>query len=154
MRDARTLQLPRVLEASPDPVTVWMVVNDLNAATDLAEYERDFDLLLRDLAARTNARVIVANCPDLTRVPAYIQMGIPAVLLRHETARWNELIARVVQRYPDRVVRADAFNRSAEIDYASGVLSTDDFHPSTQGHAIIADVFWQFGVAHCLFAPG
>ncbi len=153
MRDALTRQLPRVLDASPDLVTVWMVVNDLNAATDLAEYERDFDLLLRDLTARTNARVMVANCPDLTRVPAYIEMGIPADLLRLETARWNELIAGVVQRYPGRVVLADAFNRSAEIEYAAGVLSTDDFHPSTQGHAIIAEMFWQFGVAHRLFAP-
>src|SRR5688500_18339495 len=98
LADAVKGQLPKALDAKPELVTVWNVVNDLNANVDLALYERDLDRLVRDLTTRTPARVLVANCPDLGRVPAYTKLGIPPDELRREVARWNQVIARVAQK--------------------------------------------------------
>lgn len=146
-------QLARAVESKPDFVTVWNVVNDLNANVDLAAYERDLDKVLGDLVSKTQARVLVGNCPDLTRVPVYAKLGIPADQLRQEVTRWNAVIARVVGRYPNRGYLVDLYARSGELDFDPGLVSLDDFHPSARGYARLADVFWEFAIAARLFPP-
>ncbi len=152
LADAVQKELPRAIEAKPDLATVWNVVNDLNANVDLAAYERDCDRLLGDLAKATPARVLVGNCPDLGRVPAYAKLGIPADALRAEVAKWNAVIARVVDRYPNRVYLVDLYARSTDVDF-DGLVSVDDFHPSAKGYGGLADVFWDFATAARLFPP-
>ena len=61
--------LPVALDAQPDVVTVWLAVNDFNARVSLDQYERDLDRLLGALAEAQPRRILVANLPDLTRVP-------------------------------------------------------------------------------------
>jgi lysophospholipase L1-like esterase len=146
-------QLPKAIEAKPDLVTVWNVVNDLNANVDIAAYERDLDRLLRELTTRTNAQVLVGNVPDLARVPAYTSLGIPPEELRKEARRWNELIARVAQKYPGRVSVVDLYARSAEMEIDATLVAGDDFHPSAKGYTRLADVFWEHMVARRLVAP-
>jgi acyl-CoA thioesterase-1 len=150
--DAVQKQLPRALEANPELVTVWNVVNDLNANVDVALYERDLDRLIRDLTVRTPARVLIGNCPDLGRVPAYTKLGIPADDLRREVARWNQIIARVAQKYPARAYVVDLYARSAEVEIDETMVAGDDFHPSAKGYSKLADVFWEFMVANRLVA--
>jgi lysophospholipase L1-like esterase len=145
-------QLPRAIEARPDLVTIWNVVNDLNANVDMAAYERDFDRLLRELTSRTGARVLVGNVPDLAKVPAYASLGIPPDELRKEAALWNRLIARVAEKYPGRVYVVDLYARSGEIELDQTMVAGDDFHPSSKGYARLADVFWESMVANRLVA--
>jgi acyl-CoA thioesterase-1 len=152
LADAVKKELPKALEAKPDLATVWNVVNDLNANVDLAAYERDCDKLLGDLAKATAARVLVGNCPDLGRVPAYAKLGIPADTLRAEVAKWNAVIARVVAKYPNRAYLVDLYARSTDLDF-DGLVSVDDFHPSAKGYSRLADVFWDFATAARLFPP-
>ena len=152
LADAVQVQLPKALDAKPDLVTVWNVVNDLNANVDLVLYERDMDRLVRDLTGRTTARVLVGNCPDLGRVPAYTKMGIPADELRREATRWNQAIARVVQKYPGRAFLVDLYARSEEVEIDETMVAGDDFHPSAKGYAKLAEVFWQFMVVNRLVA--
>jgi lysophospholipase L1-like esterase len=150
--DAVARELPKALEAKPDLATVWNVVNDLNANVDLAAYEKDLDRMLGDLTSKTAARVLIGNCPDLARVPAYQKLGIPPDMLRSEVSRWNVSIARVVSKYPNRVYLVDLFARSGEIDVDPNLVAGDDFHPSASGYARLADVFWDFAVASHLVA--
>ena len=145
-------ELPRAVEARPDLVTIWNVVNDLNANVDLAAYERDLDRLLGELVARTPARIAIGNCPDLARVPAYAKAGIPPDALRQEVGRWNAVIARATARQPGRVYLVDLYARSTEIDVDPSLVAGDDFHPSASGYANIAEVFWDFLVANRLVA--
>jgi lysophospholipase L1-like esterase len=145
-------ELPKAVEARPDLVTVWNVVNDLNANVDLAAYERDLDRLLGELAARTSARVAIGNCPDLARVPAYVRAGIPPDALRQEVGRWNVVIARATARHPGRAYLVDLYARSNEIDVDPDLVAGDDFHPSAKGYSAIAEVFWDFMVANRLVA--
>jgi acyl-CoA thioesterase-1 len=153
LSDAVEKELPRAVEAKPDFVTVWNVVNDLNANVDLAAYERDLDRLLGELTSKTSARIMVGNCPDLTRVPAYAKLGIPPEQLRAEVARWNVAIARAVGKHPNRVYLVDLYARSGELDFDPGLVSLDDFHPSARGYARLAEVFWEFAVTFRLFPP-
>lgn len=152
LSDALAKELPRALETKPDLVTVWNVVNDLNAAVDLVAYERDMDRLLGELVGKTPARVLVGNCPDLARVPAYIRAGIPAEALRQEVGRWNASIVRATGRHPARVHLVDLYARSGEIDVDSNLVAGDDFHPSARGYTKIAEVFWEAMVANRLSA--
>ncbi|HEV8634003.1 MAG TPA: SGNH/GDSL hydrolase family protein [Chloroflexota bacterium] len=153
LSEAVQLQLPKAIEARPDLVTVWNVVNDLNANVDMAAYERDLDRLLRELTNKTGARVLVGNVPDLAGVPAYTKLGIPPDELRKEAARWNQVIARTAQKYPGRVYVVDLYARSAEIEIDQTLVAGDDFHPSAGGYARLADVFWEHMVASRLVAP-
>jgi acyl-CoA thioesterase-1 len=152
LADAVQGQLPKALEAKPELVTVWNVVNDLNANVDLSLYERDLDRLVRDLTSRTPARVLVGNCPDLGRVPAYTKLGIPPEELRREVARWNQVIARVAQKYPAGAYVVDLYARSAEVEIDETMVAGDDFHPSAKGYSRLAAVFWEFMVANRLVA--
>ncbi|HEY3083582.1 MAG TPA: GDSL-type esterase/lipase family protein [Chloroflexota bacterium] len=153
LSEAVQAQLPKAIEARPDLVTVWNVVNDLNANVDIAAYERDLDRLLRELTGKTGAQILIGNVPDLARVPAYTNLGIPPEELRKEAARWNQLIARVAQKYPGRVYVVDLYARSAEIEIDEKLVALDDFHPSAKGYAKLADVFWEHMVAYRLVAP-
>jgi acyl-CoA thioesterase-1 len=146
-------ELPKAVAAKPDLVTVWNVVNDLNGNVDLGVYERALDRLLGDLTTKTPARVLVGNCPDLTRVPVYAKLGIPPEQLRAEVARWNAAIARSVGKHPTRVYLVDLYARSGELDFDPGLVSLDDFHPSAKGYARLADVFWEFATVARLFPP-
>jgi acyl-CoA thioesterase-1 len=153
LSDAVERELPRAIESKPDFVTVWNVVNDLNANVDLAGYERNLDKLLGDLVAKTPARVMVGNVPDLARVPAYAKLGIPPDQLRAEVTRWNAVIARSTSKFPNRVYLVDLYARSGELEFDPGLVSLDDFHPSAKGYARLADVFWEFAIAARLFPP-
>jgi len=153
LSEAVQAQLPKAIEARPDLVTVWNVVNDLNANVDIVAYERDLDRLLRELTGKTGAQILIGNVPDLARVPAYTNLGIPPEELRKEAGRWNQLIARVAQKYPGRVYVVDLYARSAEIEIDEKLVGLDDFHPSAKGYAKLADVFWEHMVAYRLVAP-
>ena len=148
LSDLVAKQLAKAIEAKPDIVTLWSVVNDINANVDIVAYERDLLKMLGDLTARTNARIVVGNAPDLALVPAYSKLGIPLDTLRAETSKWNQVIARVVRRYPDRAFLVDLHARSGEIEMDPSLVAGDDFHPSARGYAKLADVFWEFMVAN------
>ena len=78
LQDALVQQLPVALDAGPDLVTVWLAVNDFAARVTLEEYSASLDELLGTLATRTQARILVANIPDLAHVPmfAWYQRGL------------------------------------------------------------------------------
>ena len=146
LSDALAGQLPRAIDASPDLVTVWNVVNDLNAQVELATYERDLDRLLSELVGRTPARVLVGNCPDLSQVPVYA--GFQGI--RAEVARWNVAIARAAAKHRGRVYLVDLHPHQIE----PALVSKDDFHPSARGYTRLAELFWEAMVSRGLVPPG
>ncbi len=138
LRDALVQQLPVAIDARPDIVTVWLVVNDFNARVPLDEYVAQLDTLLSELRQKTNARLAVANIPDLTVVPAY--RSIDPRALRAEIARWNEAIARVCAQHS--VLLVDLSSTWHELATNPDYISADGFHPSSTGYRRLADVFW------------
>jgi acyl-CoA thioesterase I len=129
-------QLGPALDASPDVVTVWLAVNDLNARVPLDSYTADLDTLLGQLDA-TGARVFVGNVPDLA--PLAVYRGIDPDSVQAEVDRWNAAIGSVVSQHNATLV--DLYAHWQEIASHPEYLSQDGFHPSSEGYARLADVF-------------
>jgi acyl-CoA thioesterase-1 len=146
-------ELPQALAAHPTLVTVWLTANDFRACVPLAQYAADLNSLLGQLQAQTTAKVFVANLPDMSLLPA-LQNGAPgagaclagdtASQIRAQVIPWNAAIAAAVTTHNDFLV--DLFNSSlaAHPEY----IYRDGFHPSTQGYAVLADLFWTQIQAH------
>lgn len=136
--EAEARQLPQAEAARPDLATVWLAVNDLAAGVPVREYESHLDRIVGGLG-RSGARVFVGNLPDLSRVPAFSFVPAPAVRL--PLAEWNDAIARVAGRR--EAVLVDLTGPSAGLDRNPGWISPDGLHPSSEGHRVLADVFWR-----------
>ena len=124
------------VDAQPDVVTVWLAVNDLNARVPLEQYATELDALLGELDG-THARVLVGNVPDLSGLAVY--RGIDPALLEAEVQRWNQVIAETVQRHGATLV--DLHARWQEVAEHPEYVSTDGFHPSSDGYERLAEVF-------------
>jgi lysophospholipase L1-like esterase len=129
-------QLSPALDAQPDVVTVWLAVNDMNARVPLEQYATDLDTLLGQLDA-THARVLVGNVPDLAALAAY--RGLDANQVRAEVDRWNSVIAQTTARHGDTLV--DLYAHWQEISQHPEYVSSDGFHPSSDGYLALADAF-------------
>jgi lysophospholipase L1-like esterase len=140
-------EVPGALEARPNLITVWLNVNDIIAGVSPATYETQLDSLLRQLRRSPTTRVLVANTPPLDQLPAY-QLGrvladLPAPEAVQEiVAQYNAAIARVVQRQGAFLVDLYAVGMAARAaGTEASYISRDGFHPSTAGHARVAEAF-------------
>jgi acyl-CoA thioesterase I len=121
--------------ARPDIVTVWTGANDLIAGRLVADFEPALGDMLARLRDAGDAFVVIANLPDLTRLPRFVERPEPAVTLERVRA-FNAAIARQARRHDVPVV--DLFAQPVERDLVSDI---DGFHPSNEGHARIARHF-------------
>jgi len=135
------------LEARPNLITVWLNVNDIIAGVSPATYEAQLDSLLRQLRRSATTRVLVANTPPLDQLPAY-QLGrvladLPAPeAVRQIVDEYNAAIARAVQRQGAFLVDLHAVGMAARAaGTETSFISRDGFHPSTAGHARVAEAF-------------
>ncbi|MGH9211391.1 MAG: SGNH/GDSL hydrolase family protein [Acidimicrobiales bacterium] len=144
--EALAEQLPLALELRPTLVTVWLNVNDLAAGVPSATYERQLTTLVHALRQDGRARVLVANIPPLEELPAYQALaGAQFPSPDEVTARvaaYNETIERVATAEGAELVDLHAAGVEAVDEGAfAELVSADGFHPSTEGHARIAEIF-------------
>ena len=158
VEDALIRQLPEVQRVEPEVVTVWLNVNDLLRGVTPNEYERDLTKLLKELQNLNPEQVLVANAPPLDNLPAlracapnssdggglcFLFEGLPPPLeLRALVTRYNTATERATMRTSATLVdlhatALEARREGEELDLISG----DGFHPSTEGHAAIAEAF-------------
>jgi acyl-CoA thioesterase I len=144
---AITEEVPATIEARPTLVTVWLNVNDLVRGVGVADYERQLETLVRQLRRGGVTRVLVANTPPLDHLPAYqagrILAEVPAPAeVQALVTQYNEAIARVVQRTGALLVDLHASAMAARAaGTESSLIARDGFHPSTAGHARVAQAF-------------
>jgi lysophospholipase L1-like esterase len=139
-------QLPLALELRPTLVTVWLNVNDLAAGVPAATYEHQLSQLVRALRQNGRARVLVANTPPLDQLPIYQALAgtqlPPPDEVRTLVAAYNTAIARVTEAEDADLVDLHTAGLDAVEDGTFASLVADDgFHPSTEGHTRIAEVF-------------
>lgn len=135
---AVTQQLPGAIAQRPNLVSVWLAVNDLNATIEPASFANALGQIVDGLAQKTDAKIFVGNVPDLRAVPAYASVDKARLLAGIQA--YNDAIATVAARYPDRVNVVDVFTGSAAL-VVTGTVSADGFHPSDEGYQLIADRF-------------
>jgi acyl-CoA thioesterase I len=149
-------EVPAAVAVHPTVVTVWLNVNDLIGGVAAPDYEAQLRQLLRALRQGGKARVLVANTPDLTQLPAYraclpnAPAGGPACLIPAGLMPTPEAVAAAVAAYNRAIGDATKHEGATLVDLHLGDsqirqhpewLSPDGFHPSTAGYAVIAKQF-------------
>lgn len=142
LHEALSQELPIALTTAPKLVTIWLVANDFVADVPYDSYMQDLDSLLKQLRASTQARLVMANLPDLTRLPAFAnltkdQKAKMLLAIQH----WNTGIATIAARY--HVTLVDLFSQYKQLTTHPEYISIDGFHPSPLGYVQLANYFWQ-----------
>jgi acyl-CoA thioesterase I len=141
LHEALSKELPLALTTSPDLVTIWLVANDFVGGVTYDDYMHDLNILLQKLHTKTHARLVMANLPDLTRLPAFAdQTPTQKTQTRAEISRWNAGIAQLAARYG--TVLVDLFSLGSQLTAHPEYVSVDGFHPSPSGYVQLANLFW------------
>jgi len=149
-------EVPAALAVHPTVVTVWLNVNDLINGVAAPDYESQLRQVLRALRRGGQARVLVANTPDLAQLPAYraclpaAPAGGPTCLIPQGLLPTPQAVAAAVADYNAAISDAakqegativDLHLNDRQIEQHPEWISADGFHPSGQGYAVIAKQF-------------
>jgi lysophospholipase L1-like esterase len=150
--EALEAQAGPAIELEPTMATVWLNVNDIIAGVSPTAFERDLGALVHLLRREGATRVFVANVPPLDQLPAYVacragdcglEISLPGPEAVNQLVEaFNDATARVVTREQAVLVDLHAVGMAArQSGTAQSLVSDDGFHPSTAGHASVADAF-------------
>jgi lysophospholipase L1-like esterase len=141
LREALSKELPLALMNSPNLVTIWLVVNDFIGGVTYDSYMHDLNTLLERLHVGTHARIVMADLPNLTLLPAFAHLTTTQKTnARLEIQRWNAAIAQAAARYGVTVL--DLFSKGSQLTAHPEYISADGFHPSYLGYVQLANAFW------------
>ena len=142
LHEALTQELPLTLTTSPNLITIWLVANDFIGGVTYDNYLHDLNTLLQRLQVSTHARVVMANLPDLTRLPAFEnESSSQKSQMLVAIQQWNRGIAQLAKKYG--VVLVDLFKQGSQLTAHPEYISGDGFHPSPSGYVQLANYFWQ-----------
>lgn len=128
-------ELPDALLSNPDVVTVWTGANDLIGGDDPDAFALELAHLLDELTGGTGATIYVGNLPDLTQAPLFRDGSDPDVTKARVDA-YNLRIEQVVADAGCVLVLLSTVELTDDLTWIDG------FHPSNEGHAVLADVYW------------
>jgi lysophospholipase L1-like esterase len=149
-------EVPAALAVHPTVATVWLNVNDLINGVAAQDYEAQLRQVLRELRRGGQARVLVANTPDLAQLPAYraclpgAPPGGPRCLIPSQFMPTPQAVATAVADYNAAISDAarqegatlvDLHLNDSQISQHPEWISADGFHPSGQCYAMIAKQF-------------
>lgn len=140
LHDALGQELPIALDAHPNLVTIWLGVNDIADGVPANSFASDLDTMLSRLRAKApNARIAIANIPDLTLLPAFKDYDQQALL--QQVQAYNIVIASAAQRYGAILVELSQqnYNLKAHPEY----ISDDGLHPNDIGYQQLAKLFYK-----------
>ncbi len=121
--------------ARPDLITLWTGANDLIDGASPEQFEEALERLLDDLRETTDALILIGDLPDLTRLPRFRDRPNPVVTSARVRA-FNDAIRAQADDFDIGVVRL------SELDMFDEITSDlDGFHPSNEGHRLIAEAF-------------
>jgi lysophospholipase L1-like esterase len=142
LHEALSQELPLALTTSPNLITIWLVANDFIGGVTYDNYLHDLNTLLQQLQVSTRARVVMANLPDLTRLPAFAnESSSQKFQMLLAIQQWNRSIAQLAKKYG--VVLVDLFSQGSRLTAHPEYISGDGFHPSQSGYVQLANYFWQ-----------
>jgi acyl-CoA thioesterase-1 len=120
-----------------DVATLWTGANDLLHGMEAPKFQEHLRYLLRTLQTSTSKTIVIANLPDLTRVPG-IRPSFDASLLAERIKAYNRVID-VEAPY----IGASIVDLSAEVGDDEFVFDANGFHPTARGHRKVAALFLQ-----------
>lgn len=142
LHDALNAELPLALNTLPQLITIWLVANDFVDGVNRQSYLNDLTGLLHQLHTRTRARIVMANLPDLTRLPSFSNETASQKLRTMQSiVQWDQGIAQIATQ--NNVTLVNLLQDGSEITAHPEYISADGFHPSAQGYVRLAELFWQ-----------
>jgi acyl-CoA thioesterase I len=136
--EAIEVELPPALEAKPDLITMWLVVNDILSGVSLDAYTADLDRLLLALRNGTTARIAIGNVPNAPDSLQYL--GMPPAQRRAVAEAWNTAIAAAAKKHG--AVLVDLFTRWPLTQHPE-YIGPDRLHPTATGYRTLAETFYQ-----------
>ena len=127
--------VPIANELNPDLITLWTGPNDIVSGYTADKFGGDLRAILSKLRDHTDAPIFVGNIPDMTLLPKFQDDPDPDVT-HDRINEFNAVIAEVISEVP-AVYPVDL----ATIPYNADYFADDGFHPSTEGHKVVADRF-------------
>lgn len=135
-RDLRqALQLALRKEVKPDLVTIWTGANDVIDGRAPEDFEKELSAILRELRDKSSAFIVIADIPDLTKIPRFMTRPSP-VVTAPRIAAFNRVIEKQANAFNVPLVRLSKEEITDEL-----VSDVDGFHPSDKGHRVIAQLF-------------
>ncbi len=137
--DVLRSQLQQGVEKSPDLVTLGIGINDIGHNFSLDEFARNYDEILRTLATKTNAAIVVTNIPDISsapRIPLFARAEY-----QQQIVRFNQRLGEIAQRHGVTVFDIHTITRR-ELPAHPEYFSSDGFHPSDEGYELWAGEMW------------
>jgi lysophospholipase L1-like esterase len=142
LHEALSEELPLVLHTSPQLITIWLVTNDFIGGVSYTSYLSDLNSLLSQLTTQTSARIVMANLPDLTRLPRFHnETAAQKTHLQQSVEQWDQGINQAAAHYG--IVLVNLLQNGSEITAHPEYISEDGFHPSALGYTRLAQLFWQ-----------
>jgi lysophospholipase L1-like esterase len=136
VRDVLAGQVEAAVAAAPHIAIVSVGANDALRATPIPRFERDYDTIIRQLAAAIPG-VAVSGVGDLGIIPRLPALARAVARIRARSV--DRAIARVVSRYP-KVLKTDTYSAGWDDFYGhpDKVFAADLFHASAYGHRTYA----------------
>jgi lysophospholipase L1-like esterase len=149
-------EVPAAVAVHPSVVTVWLNVNDLIQGVPASTYGQQLQQLIHALRQSGHGRVLVANTPDISQLPAYraclpnAPAGAPACPIPVGLIPSPEKVVTAVNGYNAAIARVANLEGATLVDlHLSGALinlhpdwfSADGFHPNGKGYAVIAGLY-------------
>lgn len=132
--EIQNIALPVAKEEEPELVTIFVGVNDIVAGEPIENFQNDLSEILLTLRDDTPALVVIANIPDITQLPRF-QSDPDKDVTKERVDTFNAVINNEAAKSGAKIVDLSA------IDIQSFQVSDDGFHPSDEGHQLIADEF-------------
>ena len=138
--DVTRLEVGRIAPTQPDVILIEAGANDLVRRRCPRSFAADYALLVASVRrAAPRARVVLFNVPDISVSPIFDPPSKPE--LRRLAVAYDATVSRVARAARLPVVDLFAFSQRARSD-PTRYFSADEFHPSDDGHAAIADAAW------------
>jgi lysophospholipase L1-like esterase len=120
-------------------VTLGIGINDIGHGMSVAQFERNYEEIIKKLKAETKATIVVTNVPDISFAP------VVPLYARDSTRRnvqlFNEKIHAIAERHDLLIV--DVYSETHRvIPTHPEFFSEDGFHPSTEGYEYWAETMW------------
>ncbi len=131
------VRVAKQLGTKANLVTIWTGANDLVHGDDPNIFRQDLRFILETLREHVSKDIVIANLPNLTRLPRFQREPNPRVTVATIKA-YNDAIEQEA-----REVKASLVDLFVQPVREEMVFDLDGFHPNDAGHREIARLFLQ-----------
>jgi acyl-CoA thioesterase I len=138
-QDVSDQLMPQVVADQPDIVVVLVGINDIHGNISLAEFKKNYSIILERLTRETKARVYAVTLPLLGS--DRLLFWPYRIYFDWRTKQFNAIINEVAAINKVKVV--DLYGQTkSDLEGASSYYSIDNFHPSAVGYSDWADIIY------------